>query len=584
MKLKRLKLNSQFRSLQAGFEIDFLNDYNLDKLWDFLPYCLVGRNGSGKSNILEVLAEIFYHIECIYLDFKPEGFSGEGKFKNVHTEGFFAESCNPDAFELEYYYYIKGDFSRKHFSSSFNIGYDAHIKIDKKSNESPKVYWLNRAECVKSGNILLERKEVKDFLPDFIVAYSSGENQLINLPFFKMRFIQYDEYLYRLIKDLDYIKPESRFVYLDDYYNQAVLLSIYLLREKESLLPFKNELGLDDIKSFRLIIKKDEFEKVHKDVFQTIPVEERKNKNNITRELTSLISKSIERLKACSTTSYYNYDTKELILDYFVDKQCRQAFKFHFADDAFELFRTFQVLLNLNNYKTTKKIKQKVYHSKNIYINQDVIPLPYDEERIFRFKDVILKKDNVDEVIYTKSLSDGEYQFIHCIGLCLLFRDTNSLFLLDEPETHFNPDWRSNFVSTLRDCLKQDQTSSLDNRRDLLITSHSPFIISDCQPENVIIFRKKNSKVEHQTAKDKGIRTFGTSANIITEEIFGKKESISKLSLEIIEKIKNMPLNSPENILAAKEEARILGESVEKVLLFRELIIRENELNKQNDK
>ncbi|GEN71477.1 restriction system-associated AAA family ATPase [Chryseobacterium lathyri] len=580
MKLKSLKLHSQFRSLQAGFEINFLNDYNSSELWGFSPYCLVGRNGSGKSNILEVLAEIFYHIECIYLDFKPDGFNGEGKFKKVHTDGFFAESCNPDAFELEYYYYIKGDYSRKHYNSDYNIGQDAHIRIEKKVNESPKVYWLNRKECVGIEKTLLERIEVKYFLPDFIVAYSSGENQIINLPFFKMRFIQYDEYLYRLIKDLDYIKPESRFVYLDEYYNQAVLLSIYLLREKKSLLPFKNELGLDDIKSFRLIIKQEEFEKVHKDVFQTIPIVDRKNKNKITRELTSLISKSIERLKACSTTSYYNHETKEWILDYFVDKECRKAFKFHFANDAFELFRTFQVLLNLNNYKTPKKIKQKVYHSKNIYINQDVIPLPYDEERIFRFKNVILKKDKINEVIYTKSLSDGEYQFIHSIGLCLLFRDTNSLFLLDEPETHFNPDWRSNFISTLKDCLEQEDNSPLDNRRDLLITSHSPFIVSDCKPENVIIFDKHNKKVVHQTARDKGIRTFGTSVNILTEEIFGKKESISKLSLEIIESIKGMPLNSIEEIIEAKEQARVLGESVEKVLLFRELIIKENELKK----
>lgn len=584
MKLKRLKLNSQFRSLQAGFEIDFLNDYNSTKLWDFMPYCLVGRNGSGKSNILEVLAEIFYHIECIYLDFKPVGFEGEGKFNRVHTDGFFSESSYPEAFELEYYYYVNGDYSRKHYSSEYNIGYDAHIKIEKKINQSPNVFWLNREDCVGSGNILLERIEVKDFLPDFIVAYSSGENQIINLPFFKMRFIQYDEYKHRLTRDLDYSKPESRFVYLDEYYNQAVLLSIYLLREKTSLLPFKEELGLEDIKSFRLIIKQSISERAHIDVLKTIEQDDLKDKSKTQRELTSLISGSIEKLKACSTTSFYDVDTKAWILDYYVDKECREAFKYHFRNDAFELFRTFQVLLNLNNYKTPKKIKQKVYRSENIYINQDVIPLPYDEERIFRFKDVVLKMKNIEEIIYTRSLSDGEYQFIHSIGLCLLFRDTNSLFFLDEPETHFNPDWRSNFISTLKDCLKQDDAGGLDNRRDLLITSHSPFIISDCQPENVIIFDKRNKKVNHQTAKVKGIRTFGTSANILIEEIFGKKESISKLSLEIIDMIKKMPLNSAEEILAAKEEARVLGESVEKVLLFRELIIKENELTKGDDK
>ena len=84
-------------------------------------------------------------------------------------------------------------------------------------------------------------------------------------------------------------------------------------------------------------------------------------------------------------------------------------------------------------------------------------------------------------------------------------------------------------------------------------------------------------------AKEKGIRTYGTSVNIITEEIFGKSASISKLSLDIIEKIKKMPLTTLDEIKKAKEETRVLGESVEKVLLFRELILKENEINKRND-
>ncbi|MDO6738737.1 restriction system-associated AAA family ATPase [Wenyingzhuangia sp. 2_MG-2023] len=583
MKLLRLKLNSTFRSLQNGFEIDFLNTSNIDKLWDFMPYCLVGRNGSGKSNVLEVLAEIFYHIECIYLDFRPIGFSGEGDFNRVHTEGFFSENSNPDAFELEYLYYIKGDYSRRDYSHEYNIGYDAHIKIIKEKNKSPEVHWINREKCVGNSKTLLERKDVKIFLPDFIIAYSSGENQTVNLPFFKMRFIQYDEYLYRLIKDLDYSKPENRFLYLDEYYNQAVLLSIYLLREKETLKPFKDEIGLEDIKSFRLVIKQNRFEKAHNDVIRTLSKDDKNNKHKTQRELTSIINASIEKLKSCSTTSYFNDESKEWFLDFSVDDECRKAFKYHFRNDAFELFTTFQVLLNLNNYKTPNNVKKKVYNSKNIYINQDVIPLPYDEERIFRFKDVVLKLNNIDEIIYTKSLSDGEYQFIHSIGLCMLFRDTNSLFLLDEPETHFNPDWRSNFISTLKDCLQQDYSKGLDNRRDLLITSHSPFIISDCQPENVIVFDKEKNKVVHKTAKEKGIRTFGTSVNILTEEIFGKTASISKLSLDVIEEIKKMPLTTLDEIKKAKEKARVLGESVEKVLLFRELILKENEINKGND-
>ena len=74
MKLLRLKLNDRFRSLQPGFEVHFLREWDYDKASEFNPYCLAGRNGSGKSNILEALAAIFYHIECIYLKYRPDGF------------------------------------------------------------------------------------------------------------------------------------------------------------------------------------------------------------------------------------------------------------------------------------------------------------------------------------------------------------------------------------------------------------------------------------------------------------------------------------------------------------------------------
>jgi hypothetical protein len=52
------------------------------------------------------------------------------------------------------------------------------------------------------------------------------------------------------------------------------------------------------------------------------------------------------------------------------------------------------------------------------------------------------------------------------------------------------------------------------------------------------------------------------------------------MALAKIEEIKQMPMGSTDQILAAKEASRILGESPEKVLLFRELILKEDELNK----
>lgn len=80
------------------------------------------------------------------------------------------------------------------------------------------------------------------------------------------------------------------------------------------------------------------------------------------------------------------------------------------------------------------------------------------------------------------------------------------------------------------------------------------------------------------------INTFGTSVNIITEEVFKKKESISDLPIKEIADIKALPLDTLENIQEAKNASRILGESVEKVLLFRELLLKEKELRNNDTK
>ena len=59
MKLLRLKLNSDFRSLTAGFEVDFLREWDRDRFDEFHPYCLAGRNGSGKSNVIDAMLFVF---------------------------------------------------------------------------------------------------------------------------------------------------------------------------------------------------------------------------------------------------------------------------------------------------------------------------------------------------------------------------------------------------------------------------------------------------------------------------------------------------------------------------------------------
>jgi len=204
-------------------------------------------------------------------------------------------------------------------------------------------------------------------------------------------------------------------------------------------------------------------------------------------------------------------------------------------------------------------------------VNETIPVLPSDE-RIMRFKFVKFAKSDVPEAVMLKDLSDGEHQFLHSLGLCLLFKNTNSLFLLDEPETHFNPDWRSKFITRLRDCFKHGDK---DVQREMLITTHTPFLISDSKPEQVLVFTKANGEV---AVNRPGYNTLGASINKITLNTFGKKETIGGYAQQQMQALKNRfdqgryADNDQAKQALIDEIYQRLGDSVEKVLLIKTIL------------
>jgi predicted ATP-binding protein involved in virulence len=137
--------------------------------------------------------------------------------------------------------------------------------------------------------------------------------------------------------------------------------------------------------------------------------------------------------------------------------------------------------------------------------------------------------------------------------------------LLDEPESHFNPQWRVKLVSKLRELPTQhgkrgDQKQS--SEQDFILTTHSPFVPSDLSREQVFVFGK-DADTKKIFANMPEVETFGTTFDAILAECFAIRPPMSKLSLDRIHELEKS--NDPQVILDGMNE---LGDSVEKLMLM----------------
>lgn len=546
MKLLRIKITdpSGFRSLQPGFEQYFRTPWEVQEEGSFAPFICAGPNGSGKSNLLEVLAAIFFHLDCKNLDYRPELFEYDPE---AVPGGFQEEVGKPDGFELEYLSKAFPDFE----SNDSNA--HPHVKVVKEPGKGPQFFILNSMTI--SRDLPLDGRLIKALLPDFVVAYSSGENEVLSLPFFKMRFIHFDEYLDAVRLQTTYAgKPEGRLTFLDQELSQAILLSNFILGEAKHLQPFKAAMGLEGVKYFRIILRDILYPSgrgISGDNSGQWPL--LKNARDIQ-----------DKLQKCATGHFYDATTDTHYYDYWLDENCKTAFSLHFGKPL-DLFRAFQLLLTLNLYSVSNQQKLEMYQSQSLYVNETIPRLPSDQ-RVMRFKHVVLQKTGVNATVYSKALSDGENQFLHTLGLCILYRDSDVLFLLDEPDTHFNPDWRSKFVTQLKECLPGDAASA---GHDMLVTTHASFLISDSKPEKVLVFKKDDGIISISKPE---YNTLGASINKITMNTFEKKETIGGHAESILKHLRTRFDRGEDGRQIIAEINQQLGDSVEKMLLIKTIL------------
>lgn len=145
---------------------------------------------------------------------------------------------------------------------------------------------------------------------------------------------------------------------------------------------------------------------------------------------------------------------------------------------------------------------------------------------------VRLKKN--DGTVTFRELSEGEQQLLTVLGLLRFTKERESLFLLDEPDTHLNPRWAVDYISYLRKFV--DTKESEDDHSHILLTTHNPLAIAELHKKQVRILRRNEVTLKVESLQPEESPQGMGYAGIVTSDMFGINTSLDKSTYELLEK------------------------------------------------
>lgn len=495
----------------------------------FSTLCLVGPNGSGKSQFLQTIAEIFQDA--------------------WHTHAPEQERAEPNrglAFEIIYDLELGGDCRQK-------------VKLSRLvSQKSRTVVRMDRETDGIWKEVGPDEQLYGQLLPPIIVGYTSGDNETLSLPFFKSR-AGYAKAVSSAALDTDLRTkevPNNRLLLIDYGTNLEVLIANLMLGTEKLSAKMLEHAALAGLSSWRCVIQLQP-----SSLTRTKPINGRRGVK-LTEELENILL----NLRNCSSCQYHDVNTDTYTLDFFVDSQTRTAFK-EYWENASDLYRSFHKLAMLNDLAIRKKVRNRLARQIKRGNFATRLPEPQDEDKVFRFEEVRFHaKKRGDAPVDYVALSDGEHQQAQIFGVFSMITETNALFLLDEPESHFNPQWRLKFITRLKSIPIPDKTA-----REIILTSHAPFVPSDMRREQVIIFKRNNEIIE---ARNPTNETFGASFDRILKDCFEVEPPISQVARDEISR-----LMDEGEVREIEDALPGIGVSVEKAFLIDHL----NQLKKGED-
>lgn len=439
MKVDKLHIRSRFKNLE-NIEVDFDEDH--------LMTVIVGRNGSGKSNVLEALVSIFRNLDL--------GEEPTFSYVLVYQLG---EKKTANWKEIT----IDADPNRGTLSKQYEI----------KIKDSDNLVFE-----VPFSKVTRDKNGKSDFLPNYVFAYYSGPSDRLESYFKKHRTNFYN----KLLKDKLDLKGDIRpLFYARPHHSQFVLLAFFLSEETSPERAFlKEHMGIEALDSIHFVMRKPGWAKKKNELFWGA-------RGVVRRFLDDLIKFSLAPVKVRrhEPTLLTRPGLKNEFFHLFLPSiQSLKDFSKELSAD--ELFKMLESTL-LSDIISEVRIRVKTTSSQE--------PLTFRE------------------------LSEGEQQLLTVLGLLKFTGGKDSLFLLDEPDTHLNPSWAAKYLKFLREFVPNHDTSHL------LMVTHHPLAIAELDKKQIQVMWKDEKHQSHAQMPEESPRGMGINL-ILRSDMFDMKTTL----------------------------------------------------------
>lgn len=472
MKIHYLKING-FKNLK-DFEMDLRS--NTQEI-----FVTVGKNGTGKSNVLEALVLIFRNLFMFekkpIADINKETVSKS----NFPLFDFIIEyECN--GFEIKVVF-EKTKEGREQLSlfpeqeestvDFIDRTYTFYVKSAKKWEE------IGKSGKVEGKSYFYDKSDSNEFkyLPSYVFAYYSGISNRLEEHF---DFHQNQFYI-DLLNGKD--EPFRPLFYARPIHSNFVLLAFYAFnmddRVKRFLADKLNIIGFD---SALFVIRKPKWNSKEGDIRFW------KAKGIVATFLKRLFEKSLMPIKdkVEVRTDFRHSEKRDCWYLYLENQEKLQ-----------ELAQTYNSIGN-GNVEFFKALE-------STYIS-DLI----HETRIK------VKKRNTNSSITFKELSEGEQQLLTVLGLLKFTNHAESLFLLDEPDTHLSPIWGHEYLNMLTEVSDFTTEEGKQAKSQMFISTHKPTTVSGLKKEQILVFENEENGITLISNPDMSAKGL-TSDGILTQ-------------------------------------------------------------------